>query len=215
MEHSSELPSDAARREVLPAGTRKGTHQCGTQQCSRYHSCSAAYQHKCLAAHLTDSTHQSTRGNQRRRSSTSRGGRRAARRSCVIRSDAASHNDTTTADSDRAARQHLALRVPLGRGQVLRVRRDARAETNPDYLADDANRYREAGLTLEPGPSIRKAYGWLAAVWKSTSDLGLRLHTGSRRTTARPRASSRGSRLACEMACWLRQTATSCTCKRA
>lgn len=36
-------------------------------------------------------------------------------------------------------------------------------ETNPDYLADDANRYREAGpLTLvEPGPSIRKAYGWL------------------------------------------------------
>ena len=37
-------------------------------------------------------------------------------------------------------------------------------ETNPDYLADDANRYREAGpLTLvEPGPSIRKAYGWLA-----------------------------------------------------
>ena len=47
-------------------------------------------------------------------------------------------------------------------------------ETNPDYLADDANRYREAGpLTLlEPGPSIRKAYGWLAAVWKSTSDLG-------------------------------------------
>ena len=37
-------------------------------------------------------------------------------------------------------------------------------ETNPDYLADDANRYREAGpLTLvEPGPSIRRAYGWLA-----------------------------------------------------
>ena len=37
-------------------------------------------------------------------------------------------------------------------------------ETNPDYLADDANRYREAGpLTLiDPGPSIRKAYGWLA-----------------------------------------------------
>ena len=37
-------------------------------------------------------------------------------------------------------------------------------ETNPDYLADDANRYRVAGpLTLvEPGPSIRKAYGWLA-----------------------------------------------------
>ena len=37
-------------------------------------------------------------------------------------------------------------------------------ETNPDYLADDANRYREAGpLSLvEPGPSIRKAYGWLA-----------------------------------------------------
>ena len=37
-------------------------------------------------------------------------------------------------------------------------------ETNPEYLADDANRYREAGpLTLvEPGPSIRRAYGWLA-----------------------------------------------------
>ena len=37
-------------------------------------------------------------------------------------------------------------------------------ETNPDYLADDANRYREAGplKLLEPGPSIRKAYGWLA-----------------------------------------------------
>ena len=36
-------------------------------------------------------------------------------------------------------------------------------ETNPDYLADDANRYRQAGpLTLiDPGPSIRKAYGWL------------------------------------------------------
>ena len=90
-------------------------------------------------------------------------------------------------------------------------------ETNPEYLADDANRYREAGpLTLiDPGPSIRKAYGWLAAVWKSTSELGYRvdgvglpkfdLHTGSRRTTARRRANSRGSRLACEMACWLRQ----------
>ena len=37
-------------------------------------------------------------------------------------------------------------------------------ETNPDYLADDANRYREAGpLTLiDPGPSIQKAYSWLA-----------------------------------------------------
>ena len=37
-------------------------------------------------------------------------------------------------------------------------------ETNPEYLADDANRYREAGplKLLEPGPSIRKAYGWLA-----------------------------------------------------
>ncbi len=37
-------------------------------------------------------------------------------------------------------------------------------ETNPDYLADDANRYREAGpLTLiDPGLSIRRAYGWLA-----------------------------------------------------
>ena len=37
-------------------------------------------------------------------------------------------------------------------------------ETNPDYLADDANRYREAGpLTLiDPGPSVRRAYGWLA-----------------------------------------------------
>ena len=37
-------------------------------------------------------------------------------------------------------------------------------ETNPDYLADDANRYREAGplRLIDPGPSIRKAYGWLA-----------------------------------------------------
>ena len=37
-------------------------------------------------------------------------------------------------------------------------------ETNPDYLADDANRYREAGplALIDPGPSIRKAYGWLA-----------------------------------------------------
>ena len=37
-------------------------------------------------------------------------------------------------------------------------------ETNPDYLADDANRYREAGplKLVEPGPSIRRAYGWLA-----------------------------------------------------
>ena len=36
-------------------------------------------------------------------------------------------------------------------------------ETNPDYLADDANRYREAGplALIDPGPSIRKAYGWL------------------------------------------------------
>jgi len=36
-------------------------------------------------------------------------------------------------------------------------------ETNPDYLADDANRYREAGplKLVEPGPSIRRAYGWL------------------------------------------------------
>ncbi len=49
-------------------------------------------------------------------------------------------------------------------------------ETNPEYLADDANRYREAGplKLVEPGPSIRKAYGWLAAVWKSTSELGCR-----------------------------------------
>ena len=37
-------------------------------------------------------------------------------------------------------------------------------ETNPDYLADDANRYREAGplALIDPGPSVRKAYGWLA-----------------------------------------------------
>ena len=36
-------------------------------------------------------------------------------------------------------------------------------ETNPEYLADDANRYREAGpvTLIEPGPSIRRAYGWL------------------------------------------------------
>ena len=79
-------------------------------------------------------------------------------------------------------------------------------ETNPDYLADDANRYREAGpLTLiDPGPSIRKAYGWLAAVWKSTGELGYRVdgvgrpkfdfHIGSPKTTAPQRANSRGSR---------------------
>lgn len=37
-------------------------------------------------------------------------------------------------------------------------------ETNEDYLKDDANRYREAGplALLETGPSIRKAFGWLA-----------------------------------------------------
>jgi hypothetical protein len=37
-------------------------------------------------------------------------------------------------------------------------------ETNPEYLADDANRYREAGplALIDPGPSIRRAYGWLA-----------------------------------------------------
>ncbi len=79
-------------------------------------------------------------------------------------------------------------------------------ETNPDYLAEDANRYREAGpLTLiDPGPSIRKAYGWLAAVWKSTGELGYRVdgvgrpkldfHIGSPKTTAPQRANSRGSR---------------------
>ena len=114
--------------------------------------------------HTTQSTHQSTRGNQRRRGSTARGGRRAARRGGILGSHAASHNGTATSSRNRAARQHLALRVPAGRGEVLRFRRDARKETNPDYLADDANRYREAGpLTLiEPGPSVRKAYGWLA-----------------------------------------------------
>ena len=79
-------------------------------------------------------------------------------------SDAAAHNDATTSRHNRAAGSTWRFACRLDEGKSFDFVATLERETNPDYLADDANRYREAGpLTLiDPGPSIRKAYGWLA-----------------------------------------------------
>ena len=130
---------------------------------------SAGLQHKWLAAHHAESTHQSSRTHH----SHAEDAASLQQAADALRAEAASLEATlprTTAPPPAVVTElpgstwRFACR--LDEGKSFDFVATLERETNPDYLADDANRYREAGpLTLiDPGPSIRKAYGWLAAV---------------------------------------------------